>query len=1232
VITGYLTESNGRWIARLVYADGGKRRERKRTLGRVHHGRGRPKAGAIPRRVALSLLAEAQRELEADLARPRTAVTSPVEAPPPAPPRRPVEELSAPPRRADANRSLKRATVVLVALGIPLLVMFAALRILPDALWFHELGELDVFVRIQSTRALLFLLAGGAAGFVLWLNVVVALRRTELPRSRAIAAIAMGASLITASYFASSAAGHWETFLLWWHRQSFGVRDPVHGRDVGFFIFSLPFERAVSAFLLGLLGVTAVYVVVVYRVGGAIRLRPLRVTRAAQVHLVRLVAVFLLVVAWRVQIERYVLELGQPSPRDPNSVAGAGYLDTHVRSPLLEAGSIVAVVLAVACFAAPQLTRPRARIMIAVPAGLALVLAVGAAIAPPIVQRFVVAPSELSRESPFLARSIGATRAGLGLEAIDVKGYASTGALSATAVAHAHSRLAKVEIWDASLLRARARQLVTDTPYFDPERPILDVRRRRLTLASTRELNLRSVRALADDWDNEHLAYTHGLGEIRFSGSEIDANRQPRAVDSGLGLSQPRIYFGNPPGAGGKRGRDTTLAPRSAASPWVVVNTRRPEVDIPGRSYHYDGTGGVALSSWIRRAAFALELSNKALLLSKSITPKSRILVHADVPDRLRTLAPFIQWDGHPVPLTLNGRIVYFVDGYTTSVDYPYAEHAELGGARVNYARAAVSATVDAFSGKVTLYLTDPSDPIARAWAAAFPKLFHDEDEMPAELRARRRYPRALFTTQASAYERFHTTQPTSFASGADAWSRPIALAGPVDVAGNVDFDESDEDDLRLTMRPGYLYSTPPGQHRSRLLIETYFSPRRGQNLVGTLTGWVDEHGQARLVARSLPHDPVTLGPAQVSRQVFATPRVNRLLGLSNLELRDLNRSSLDTVVLGQPHVLFLRGGPIQIQSLYEGSRGPGAARLIGVTAFLNGHAGLGSTIEAAVRQALHKPPRIRIAQPRGRISIGEPVDLDLVATNTRQAVVTILSPGRTARGTVAFKGGKGTFRWVPSQRGRADVRAEAVGLDGSHVAARTAFPVLSRAPNVRVAKVLTRAVVGRSVRILFRVRDGVGAMAQVSSHDGVEFTRKYLLHRGTGVLEWTPSRAGGYVLRVRAAGRDGQSSSDSARIEVRPAPRVATSPTVTLLKTPHAAQVGRSYEIVFRADGCGEAVARIAGAGEQRSVWRFRCGTQALRFTWAPTRAGHDLLTVSARGKRGVTSTAIPLRAEGRS
>ncbi len=473
-----------------------------------------------------------------------------------------------------------------------------------------------------------------------------------------------------------------------------------------------------------------------------------------------------------------------------------------------------------------------------------------------------------------------------------------------------------------------------------------------------------------------------------------------------------------------------------AESPWVLVNTRRPEVDVatsgsdPPAFYHYDGTGGIELSDWVRRASIAFALSSKELLLSDDITPESRILLHRDVHDRLRTLAPFIQWDSDAVPLTANGRIVFVVDGYTTSENYPYAERVDLGGRQVNYARASVRATVDAFSGRVDVYLTDESDPIARAWDEAFPTLFRPEEEMPAELRQRLRYPMDLFDAQATAYERFHTTQPDLFVSDADAWSRPIALSGPIEVAGDVDFDESDEDDLRLTMEPSYYLSTPPGATKPRLILRTYYVPQRGQNLVGTLSGWIDQDGQAHMSALNLLRDPVTLGPAQVSRFVFSVPRVSNLLGLRNLEIRDLDTSSLDAVLLGRPHVLMLPDGVLQIQSLYEGSRGPGAARLLGVTAYLNGRAGLGPDIDSALRQALNSPPRVNLLSPSDPIVVGTPVKLAFRVKNARREVITITSEAGTTRNRLHLVSGPRNSR-VGTTRRRRRPRAHRGGRPG---------------------------------------------------------------------------------------------------------------------------------------------------------------------------------------------------------
>ncbi|MCW2764580.1 MAG: hypothetical protein JWO11_539 [Nocardioides sp.] len=1140
----------------------------------------------------------------------------------------------------------------MVVLGVPLLLAYAAARILPGVLWFDELGQADVFGRVVAAKVEFYLLVAGPVALFIAANLAVASRRTEIPRTRTGVLALAAASLVTGSLFASAAEGHWQTFLLWRHRQPFGVVDPIHGRDVGFFVFTLPFELLVSGLLLWLVAVATCYVALVHGARGSLGFRPLRATFEAQAHLAYLAACFLLVIAWRFRLEQYTLELGQPSPHGGHSFSGADYVDVQVRLPGLAALAILALLLALTCVAAPFVARTgharRATLFVGIPGALLVVaVALVGALIPALVQRFVVNPNPLLSEEPYLERSIVATRTGLGLDTVDVASYSPTGSFSAVDFPRLGEQLADVPIWDAWLLEARMRQLVTETPYYRPEGPTLDVvrrgGRRQLTVVSARELDLRPVRGRARTWINDRLAYTHGLGLIRFSGTDIDQSRGPRLVDAGLGVREPRIYFGNLSQARGGAEKDQdaprvfrpTTARRTTQPPWVLVDTRRPEVDIPASegapraSYHYDGTGGIELSTWTRRAAFALALRSKELLLSNDITPESRILLHRDVHDRLQTVAPFIQWDTDAVPLTTNGRIVFVVEGYTTSQNYPYAERVELGGARINYARASVRATVDAFSGQVDMYLTDPSDPIARAWADAFPTLLRPEDEMPAELRDRLRYPADLFDAQASAYETFHTTRPDLFVSSADAWSRPIALSGPIEVAGDVNFDESDEDDLRLTMQPGYTFSRPPGHTRPRLLLATYYTPRSGQNLVATLSGWIDEHGRARLAARSLPRAPVTLGPAQISRLVFATPRVSNLLGLRNLEVRDLDKSSLDAVLLGRPHLLFLPSGVIQIQSLYEGSRGPGAARLIGVTAFLNGRAGLGPDIESAVRQALNKPPRIDLLRPARPIVVGTPVELRFRVEQAKRQVVTITSAAGSHSEHLRLATGRGTVKWVPSAAGRARVRVEVAGLDGTRVADSMKFRVLSVPPTIRLIDAPTRAVVGRPVRVSFRVTNGIDGWAKVSTRSGIVLTRRYLIRDGRGVLGWTPRAPGPAVLLIRARGHQGQTATEALRIAVAPRPEAATPPILTLLRVPDVATVGRASDFAFRADGCRVAVARIEGPGAEVRVWRFPCSARGARFAWTPTSPGRYRLTTIARGNGTTTQAATWLSAE---
>jgi hypothetical protein len=368
-----------------------------------------------------------------------------------------------------------------------------------------------------------------------------------------------------------------------------------------------------------------------------------------------------------------------------------------------------------------------------------------------------------------------------------------------------------------------------------------------------------------------------------------------------------------------------------------------------------------------------------------------------------------------------------------------------------------------------------------------------------------------------------------------------------------------------------------------------------------------------------------------MSRLVFATPRVRNLLGLRNLEIRDLEKSSLDAVRLGQPHPLFLPNGIIQVQSLYEGSRGPGAARLLGVTTFLNGRAGLGPSIESAARQALNDPPAIDVLAPREPGVVGEPFQVGFRVRNARRETVTIVTPGGRGTRRLAVVDGLGTVTLVPSQAGRASVRVRVVGQDGTVKVDRTAFRVLSAPPAIRLVSPPTRAVAGEPVRLVFRVRNAVREAAEVSTRSGIVFSRLYRIRDGTGVLTWTPRTAGRAVVVVRVVGRQGQAARELARIDVAPPPEtppVPPVPSVALLDVPRTATVGVRSEVAFRAEDCRAATARIEGPDEEVEVWRFGCPAARATFTWTPAAPGRYRLTTTARGGGTTVQASTRLRA----
>jgi uncharacterized membrane protein (UPF0182 family) len=1144
--------------------------------------------------------------------------------------RLPRLRLGAPLRRVGAGaravlaaplKPRRRTFLVLGLVGVPLIVFFVIARVATSALWFQELGHGDVFVRMSAAKLLLVLVVGAMTTLFLtgtaWLAVAQAPYRLSWRWFPATAAVCT----LVGALLGWSWKGNWQSFLLWAHARKFGVDDPLHHRDIGYFVFSLPFLEKISDLLLLLVAIGLVLTIAVYVVTGALRWRPLRATQPARVHLALLGSLTLLLLAWHLHLETFSAELQDTHLRGKQAFPGPHYVDVHVRILGLRVLSYVALVSAFSVAAAPflafrgRVTAARRAAFLPAPA-LALVALVSQSWAPALVQRYVVEPNAISKEAPYLEDAIAGTRRAFGLNAAGTLPVVPKPKITPADVRRDEGQLDDVQLWDTSILRLRMHQLGSNTPYYRAAEPTLDAvslkRGSRMTLIGERELDIRRAHGAEQGWSNNRLVYTHGYGAFRFSGTQISADQGPVSNARALPLRRPRIYFGR-------------QQPRSPE--WVAVDTRRAEFDRPtaangvlptyrypgparilpsrafrhsalarrlrslpplfslatGRAaeyrprspplfslkarrrestltaaeaglqpYHYSGRGGIALSNVFRRAAFALRFHSLPLLFSNQITSRTRLIFHRDVRDRLQTLAPFVRWDSRPNALIVGGRIVFLVAGYTASKWYPYAHRIGIVGSAATYARASVQATVDAYSGRVHLYGADPTDPILRVWSAAFPKLFEPLSRMPPEFRARLRYPAALFDAQAGLYERFHVTNGQTFASDSDAWSLPTSLSGSIDVTGSIHFDESDEDDLRHRMRPSYRFATPAGGDQPHLLRSAYYSPRGTENLVATLDGWIDERGVPRLSSRSLPRDRVTLGPSQISRLVFLTPRVSNILGVRNRELSDLGKSSLDSVSLGSPHVVFFAGGILQIQTIYEGSSGRGIARMLGITVFLNGRAGVGRTLAAALREALHLPPAVKLGPLPGRVVVGRTVPIRFHVTNGLTEQIHIWSKEQNAQSQrFRLRDGPVLVQWTPRKPGHVRLRLFVRGLDGTLVARRTALTIRpapkprgggrGHKPTVQFTALPKRIIVGRTVRLGFTVTNSKRETLRIEPENTNALTWKFRVPKGERAVEWTPRTAGRARLRILVRGADGSLVEAATNLAI--GPRTARGP-----------------------------------------------------------------------------------------
>jgi uncharacterized membrane protein (UPF0182 family) len=858
-----------------------------------------------------------------------------------------------------------------------LIVLLASLRTLAviwtDQMWFSQGGFGEVYNTLLATKVGLAVVFGLIFFALMWGNLMLTDRfgardlsfepEDEVVRrfqnavrpyaGRVYAVIAVITGLIAGL----NASGQWNTWLLFVHRQSFGTTDPLFHKDVGFYVFDLPFISFVVTWILVSLFVTLIVTSVFHFLNGGIRTtrRAPRVAPRVKAHLSVIGAGIALMKAFGYVIARWELVNA-----NDGVVGGAGYTDVHARLPALTILVFLSLASALILLAN---VRSRGWSLPAVAVGLwAFVALIIGVLYPTFLQTFKVSPAQATLEAPYIARNITATRQAYGVTNVQYHSFAAATSVPPKVLKADADTLNNIRLWDPdpsiALATVTRRQSIRAYYTFSTLGVDRYVINGKLTpvLIGARELAESNLPAAG--WVNTHLQYTHGIGAAVLAANQVDpttgnpifdvANVPPTSTAGMPKLTQPDIYFGI-----GDTG-------------WVVANTKQAELDYQSNSgnnveTHYAAKGGVAVGGFFSRLALAARLGDFNFLISNQITSKSRVLFVRDVTQMVQKAAPFLTFDSQPYAVIANGSVNFVLDGYTTSSQYPYSQNANnlnvsQGGLpySFNYVRNSVKVVVNAYTGKMTFYVMDPSDPIIRAYAAAFPRMFEPLSAMPSSIRTHLRYPSDLFSVQAAILGRYHITSATAFYDASDRWEvSPLAGAGPATqaLAATVvtDVNGNQISSNLSPMAPIFQVGSLPQANHQQLLESVAFVPAGNSSTVQNLSGFMvatsDPSDYGQLNVYETPRGQSTTSPAQADSEMSQNAQVS-----STLSLLDQHGSQ---VLLGNDLMVPLDQSVLYVRPFYVTSTTNPLPQLKYVIVAFNQKVGFSTTLAGAIASVL---------------------------------------------------------------------------------------------------------------------------------------------------------------------------------------------------------------------------------------------------------------------------------------
>jgi uncharacterized protein len=814
---------------------------------------------------------------------------------------------------------LKRLLFFLVAFIIVLLLCAStALSYYVESNWFASLGYGSAFWKSISLGWIVFA-AFFVATFLLLYGFFLALwrihqqdlphdrffyfgrQRLSLPLRRVLRWLGLLVSLTIALISGSAMMAEWPTFALFWAAAPsvHAVADPILGKSLNFYLFTLPTWQLIAGWLLALAIVASIGAGGFLALAGGNRalsrardtIAPPLPWRGASIAL----AILLLAIALQVWLSRYGTLL------DTHTIfSGVNYTEAHViLTGLL---LVVAFLVLGALIALSNLfgwPRP-GRLIIAVAPAIVCWFAVQAVAA--YVSNFIVKPNQLDRERPYIAWNIAWTRQAWGLDRVSRQEFPAEPSVQAADPAANQATLQNIRLWDWRALQDTLRQIQEIRTYYDF--PDIDIDRYtingdlREVMLAARELSIDKLPDSSRNWINEKLIYTHGYGVTMnpVNGFTLEglptlmlANMPVQSTVPGLNITRPEIYFGQLTNAD------------------VYVKTRQAEFNYPqGQTNNmtsYQGTGGIVLGGMLRRILISANRGDLwKLPFSDDVTPQSRLLMRRNIRDRVAALAPFLTWDADPyIVIGDSGRLYWILDAFTTSDNYPYSTHYPLGDGTVNYMRNSVKAVVDAYNGTTTFYVFDTQDPVLTAWRRIFPSLFHDASLMPPDLRRHVRYPQLLLEEQASVYGLYHMDDPEVFYNREDLWT----------VASELGMSDSGGQQSQ-TMEPNYVLMKLPGESGTEFVEILPFTPANRNNLIGWIAGRSDGANYGTAIVYDFPKTRLVDGPMQVEARIDQNAQLSGQLTLWNQQGSHVRRGTLLVIPCGKA---LLYAEPIYLQA-----------------------------------------------------------------------------------------------------------------------------------------------------------------------------------------------------------------------------------------------------------------------------------------------------------------------------